>query len=275
LPHWTTYILDKYLNPVPTGVVGELFIGGIGVARGYLNRPDLTAEKFLPNPFSNELGARMYRTGDLARYLPASRGNIEFLGRIDHQVKIRGFRIELGEIEAVLSQHPGVENCVVLAREDIPGNKQLVAYIQSPTQQTLSVRDLRNFLMTKLPEYMVPASFVVLAELPHTPNGKVDRKALPAPTGRQVRTEYVPPRTPTEETLAQIWAEVLHVERVGVLDNFFELGGHSLLATQLLSKIRTAFHIDLPLRSLFNATCIEAIAIVIDKTLQDLEEIEV
>ena len=273
LPHWKTYILDKALTPVPVGVVGELFIGGLGVARGYLNRPDLTAERFLPNPFSHEPGARMYRTGDLVRWRPD--GNLEFLGRIDHQVKIRGFRIELAEIETVLSQHPAVQNCVVLAREDIPGNKQLVAYIQSSPQQPPSLSDLRTFLKTKLPEYMLPAFFVFLAQLPLTPNGKVDRKALPAPNLTRSEIGYVAPRTPTEETLAQIWAEVLHVERVGIYDNFFELGGHSLLATQLISKIRTAFHVDLPLRSLFDATCIEAMANKIDKTLQDLEEIEI
>jgi acyl carrier protein len=268
------FLLDVSSNPVPIGVPGELYIAGAGLARGYLHRADLTAEKFLPNPFSNEPGARMYRTGDLARWLPD--GNLEYLGRIDHQVKLRGFRIELGEIEAALAALPEVGEVVVLAREDAPGDKRLVAYLVMNAGHSLpETAELRNRLARSLPEYMLPAHFVFLESLPLNPNGKVDRKALPAPDITRSEKGYVAPRTPTEQTLAQIWAEVLHLERVGIHDNFFELGGHSLLVTQLISKMRTVFHIDLPLRSLFDATCIEAVASKIDKAIQDLEEIEV
>ncbi|MFH0341841.1 MAG: amino acid adenylation domain-containing protein, partial [Chromatiales bacterium] len=248
------YILDPHLNPVPIGVPGELCIGGAGLARGYLNRPELTAEKFIANPFSDEPGARLYKTGDLARYLLD--GNIEFLGRLDTQVKVRGFRIELGEIETVLNQHPGVKACAVLAREDAPGDKRLVAYVvghKAPAQG-----ELRDFLREKLPEYMLPSVFIVLDKLPVTPNGKLDRKALPAPDDSRPELEaaYVAPRTPTEETLAAIWAEVLKLEKIGIHDNFFDLGGHSLLATQVISRLRAAFAIDLPLRALFEGPTI-------------------
>ncbi len=208
-----------------------MHIGGAGVARGYLNRPELTAEKFIPDPFSAEPGARMYKTGDLARYRPD--GNIEFLGRADHQVKIRGFRIELGEIEAALGQHPAVREAVVLAREDAPGEKRLVAYVVAGARAA-DDDDLRRFLKEKLPEYMVPAVFVLLDALPLMPNGKIDRRALPAPDRSRPELDkaFVAPRTPTEELLAEIWAQLLDIERVGVHDNFFDLGGHSLLATQ-------------------------------------------
>src|SRR5688572_30251305 len=260
------YILDKTLNPVPVGVAGELHIAGAGLARGYLNRPDLTAEKFIPNPFSAEPGARMYKSGDLARYLPD--GNIEYLGRIDHQVKIRGFRIELGEIEAALATLPEVQECVVVAREDIPGDKRLVAYMVGTNLPETA--ELRNRLSQSLPQYMLPAHFIQLEQLPLNPNGKVDRKALPAPDMLRSEVGYVVPRTPIEETLAGIWAEVLKLDRVGIHDNFFELGGHSLLVTQVISRVRTAFQIELPLRDLFEATTLADLAqsIEIEQHLQ-------
>jgi amino acid adenylation domain-containing protein len=243
------YILDKHLQPVPIGVPGELYIGGDGLARGYLNRPELTSEKFIPNPFSHSKSERLYKTGDLARYL--SDGNIEFLGRIDHQVKIRGFRIELGEIEAVLNTHPQIQQVVVITTEDMAGNKGLVAYIVT-TDESLTNNQIREFLFSKLPEYMVPSAFVTLDTLPLTPNGKVDRKALPAPDGDFLRErEYVAPRTASEEIIANIFASVLGVQNVGIHDNFFELGGHSLLATQVISRLRESFQMELPLRSLF------------------------
>ena len=247
------YILDGDLNPLPIGVVGEIYIGGDGVARGYLNRPELTAEKFIPDPFSNEPGARIYKTGDLARYLPD--GNIDFLGRTDHQVKIRGYRIELGEIEAVLAQHPTIKESVVLAREDTAGDQRLVAYVVGAGGSQPSAHDLRRFLQQKLPEYMVPSAFIFLESLPLTPSGKLDRKALPAPdqTRPELEETYSPPRTPVEESLAQIWCDVLKLDQVGVHDNFFDLGGHSLTATQLISRIRDTFKLDLPLRNLFEA----------------------
>ncbi|MUH00714.1 amino acid adenylation domain-containing protein, partial [Scytonema sp. UIC 10036] len=256
------YILDKNLQPVPIGVPGELHIGGAGVARGYLNRPELTQQKFIPNPFDN---SKLYKTGDLARYLPD--GNIEYLGRIDHQVKIRGFRIELGEIEAVLSQHDNVQACCVLAREDILGDKRLVAYIIVKRPQIKpTISELRQFLKAKLPEYMIPGAFVVLESLPLTPNGKVDRRALPIPElDSTLLCQYVAPRTPTEEMLALLWAQVLKVELVGIHDNFFTLGGHSLLATQLVSRIRNMFKVELPLRELFAAATVAELA---PRTLQ-------
>ena len=257
------YILDGNLNPVPVGVSGELHISGKGLARGYLNRPDLTAEKFIPNPFSSEPGACLYRTGDLARYLPG--GNIEFLGRIDHQIKLRGFRIELGEIEAVLTSYDGVGDTVVLAREDVAGDKRLVAYIVSNREDTPTSQDLRNYLKQKLPDYMVPSAFVFLDSLPLTPNGKVDRGSLPPPNQSRPELEenYVTPRTPVEEVLADIWVEVLNLERVSIHDNFFELGGHSLLATQVIARIRSAFQIEIPLRALFEKPTVEELAIAI------------
>ena len=262
------YLLDARLNPVPVGVPGELYIGGDGVVRGYLYRPALTAERFIPDPFSEEAGARLYRTGDLARYLPD--GNIEFLGRIDHQVKVRGYRIELGEIEAVLGQQPSVRETVVLAREDEPGDKRLVAYVVPNDEHEPAVSELRRFLQKKLPEYMVPSAFVTLEALPLTPNGKVDRRTLPAPD--RVRSElegvFVAPRTPAEEVLAGIWAQVLGVEQVGVYDSFFELGGHSLLATQVVSRIRQAFQVELPLRDFFGIPTVAGLAQAIDGVSQ-------
>ena len=217
------YVLDEHLQPLPVGMPGQLYIGGDGLARGYLNRPAQTAEKFGPHPFGVE-GARLYRTGDLVRYLPD--GNIEFMRRVDHQVKLRGFRIELGEIEIALTQHEAVRECTVIVREDVEGDKRLVAYLVGKNGQELTAGELRGYLKQRLPEYMMPSAYVVLGQLPLTPNGKVDRRALPAPEQSQLEAAggFVEPRTPLEEVLANIWGEVLRLERVGVESNFFELG---------------------------------------------------
>jgi amino acid adenylation domain-containing protein len=243
------YILDEHLNPVPEGVMGEIYLGGVGLGRGYFGRVELTGERFIPNPFGKELGERMYRTGDLGRYL--SDGNIEFIGRKDHQVKVRGYRIELGEVESVLGQHPAVQQSIVIAREDESGNKQMVGYVTLKEGRSVMINELREYLKGKLPEYMVPPFIVVLDKLPLTPNGKVDRKALPAPDRRQEEGTFIAPQTPSEELLVEIYQAVLKVERVGIHDNFFGLGGHSLLATQLVSRVREVFKVELPLRTLF------------------------
>jgi amino acid adenylation domain-containing protein len=257
------YLLDAYLQPVPIGVTGELYIGGEGVARGYLGRPDLTAEKFIPDPFSEKQGGRLYRTGDLARYLPD--GNIEFLGRIDRQVKLRGFRIELGEIEAVLTQHPRVREAVALVREEVSGDKRLVAYVVLEMREAVTSSELRSFLKHQLPEYMLPSNFVWLDALPLLPNGKVDREMLPVPDGLRpdLQERFVAPRTPIEGKLAQIWAQVLSLKQVGVHDNFFELGGHSLLATQVIAQVRDVFQVELPLRRLFEGPTIVELSVAI------------
>ncbi|RKH68395.1 amino acid adenylation domain-containing protein, partial [Corallococcus llansteffanensis] len=252
-------LLDAHLRPVPVGVPGELFIGGVQVGRGYLGRAELTAERFIPDGFSDTPGARLYRTGDVARWLPD--GVIEYLGRADFQVKVRGLRIELGEIEATLEQHPAVQQAVVVAREDAAGDKRLVAYVACRGgAEAVDVRALRSRLHEKLPEYMVPSAFVLLDVLPLTPSGKVDRKALPAPEAQASTAGYVIPSTPTEEKLAALWAQVLHVPRVGATDHFFELGGHSLLATQLVSRVRAAFGVELALRTIFEAPTLEGLA---------------
>jgi acyl carrier protein len=245
------YILDRRFEPVPPGVAGELFIGGNGVVRGYLDRRSLTAEKFLPDPFSSEPGARLYRTGDLARF--RADGVIEFLGRLDHQVKVRGYRIELGEIEAVLSRHPDIAENVVVAREDGQGDKRLVAYFVNASEKTITVNDLRGYLRERLPEYMIPAAFIALPSLPLTPNGKLNRLALPAPENLrpELEVEYVAPRTEPEQIIARIWQEVLHVEKPGVNDNFFDLGGNSLLLVRVHSKLREAFAKDISLIEMF------------------------
>ncbi|MEG4234725.1 amino acid adenylation domain-containing protein [Microcoleus sp. Pol11C3] len=254
------YILDRSLQPVPIGVTGELHIGGDGLARGYLNRTELTTQKFIPNPFSNQPGSRLYKTGDLARYLPD--GNIEFLGRIDNQVKIRGFRIELGEIEAVLMQNRAVQDAVVIDQEYALNDKRLVAYVVPSQEQVLSISELRRDLKQKLPEHMIPSAFVQLEAVPLTPNGKVDRRALPVPDGTRSNLEetFVPHLTPFEEVLAGIWSEVLRLEWVGIHDNFFELGGHSLLATQVISRVREAFGVELPLHTLFEEPTLAGLA---------------
>jgi amino acid adenylation domain-containing protein len=268
------YILDKYGEPVPIGVPGELHIGGAGVGRGYFNRQALTAETFIPDPFSGKAGERLYKTGDLARYVTG--GEVEFIGRLDHQVKIRGFRIELGEIEAVLRQHAGVREAVVLAREDTPGNKRLVAYVLLREQQEDAelTTQLRNYLKARLPEHMLPSAFVVLDEFPLTPSGKLDRRALPEPleTRPALGETYLTPRTPVEETLTSIWEGILQISGIGVNDNFFELGGHSLLGTQVISRIRKAFGIELPLRTIFEKPSISEMAESIEAALKSEHE---
>ncbi|WP_223621889.1 non-ribosomal peptide synthetase, partial [Lysobacter sp. ESA13C] len=243
------YILDPQGQPVPIGVPGELYIGGVGVARGYLNRPELTAERFVRDPFSAVPEARMYRSGDLGRWLPD--GTIEFLGRNDFQVKVRGFRIELGEIESRLVAQPGVREAVVLAREDVPGDKRLIAYYLA--EEALSAQSLRTALQQELPDYMVPAAYVHLAQWPLTPSGKLDRNALPAPDGQAyTQRVYEPPQGEVETTLASIWCELLRVEQVGRYDNFFELGGHSLLAVTLMERMRRR-GLSTDVKSIFSA----------------------
>jgi surfactin family lipopeptide synthetase C len=265
----TVYVLDKDLHKVPVGIVGELYVGGSSVARGYLNQPKLTREKFIPNPFIE--GDTLYKTGDLVCRL--SDGNLQFMGRIDTQVKIRGFRIELAEIEAVLIQHSDIKQVVVIAREDEPGNKYLVAYLLSQDNQPSS-SNLRTFLKEKLPDYMIPAAFVFLEKFPLTPNGKINRHALPVPdtAQRNLEVDFVAPRTSTQQELATIWTEVIKLKKVGIYDNFFELGGHSLLATQVISRLREVFSIDFPLRYLFeNPTIAELAQRVSEQQIQQAE----
>jgi surfactin family lipopeptide synthetase A len=260
------YLLDSDLQLVPIGVAGEMYIGGDCLAKGYFNRPDLTAERFIPDPFSQDPDLRLYKTGDLARYLHD--GEIEYLGRIDHQVKIRGFRIELGEVETLLGQHPAIEQITVIVREDRPGDKQLVAYIVADPAVTPTISELQDFIAQKVPNYMVPATFVLLSTLPITPSGKVDRRALPVPeffdTVRST-AGYVAPRNSIEEQLVAIWAEVLKLESVSIYDNFFELGGHSLLATQMVMRIEAILNVSVSLRQLLIAPTIDELA----KTLCD------
>ncbi|MBD1938350.1 non-ribosomal peptide synthetase [Microcoleus sp. FACHB-68] len=278
IPDLQVYLLDNNRQPVPIGVPGEMYIGGAGVARGYLNRPELTAERFISNCFSDEPEARLYKSGDLARYLP--NGELEYLGRIDHQVKIRGFRIELGEIEAALSQHPSVEKAVVIAREDEPGNKRIVAYLVANEPlidsqgSPIKSSELRSFLKEKLPEYMVPAAFVFLGSIPLTSNGKIDRSALPTPdTSRpELESAFAAPRTPQQQQLADIWANVLGVKQVGINDNFFELGGHSLLATRLVAKVRETFQVGLPLRCLFQCPTVATLGTLIAQQAKQIDE---
>ncbi|HEY4595936.1 MAG TPA: amino acid adenylation domain-containing protein, partial [Thermoanaerobaculia bacterium] len=263
------HILDREMRPVPVGVAGELCIGGVQVARGYLSRPELTAERFVPDSRGEEPGRRLYKTGDLARHLPD--GRIEYLGRLDHQVKVRGFRIELGEIEAALNRQPGVRESVVVAREDVPGDVRLVAYVVPAAGASPAPAGLRAAAQESLPAYMVPADFVFLDSLPTTPNGKLDRRALPSPSrGRPDTTAgFVAPRTPVEETLASIWAEVLGHERVGAGDEFVALGGHSLLATQVVSRIREALGVELPLRSLFEESSLASLARAVERAMAE------
>jgi amino acid adenylation domain-containing protein len=256
----TFYILDSNRNPVADGTEGELYIGGEGLARGYFERDEMTSEKFVADPFSSQPDARMYRTGDLARYKPD--GNVEFLGRIDHQVKIRGFRIELGEIEAVLEQHAGVHQAVVVAREDTPGDKRLVAYYVPETSDSLTPVVLREHVGKQLPDYMTPSAFVKMAKFPLTPNGKVDRKALPVPRLKdfEAEAEFIAPRNETERRLVRLWEETLGVGPVSVTANFFELGGRSVLAARLFTKILRTFGKELPLSTLFRSATVEELA---------------
>jgi aspartate racemase len=270
IAHTEVYILDEKQRPVPVGVPGELYLGGDGLARGYANRSELTAEKFVPHPCSVNRGERLYRTGDMVKYLPD--GSIEFLGRRDKQVKVRGFRIELGEIEAVLGQHPQIREALVIVREDAGINdKRLVAYVVAEGEASPETAALRSYLAAKLPDYMVPQAFVLLGELPLTANGKVDRRALPAPTAGQAREngEVTGPRTETERAVAEMWREVLGVcGEVSVEDNFFTLGGHSLLATRMMSQVRKRFGVEVGLRGFFEEATVEGLARLIELAQQ-------
>jgi amino acid adenylation domain-containing protein len=284
IPDLDLYILDEELQPTPVGVPGELFVGGPGLGRGYWNRPELTAARFIADPYGREPGARLYRSGDQARHTPD--GDIEYIGRVDLQVQIRGFRVEMGEIEAALCKQPGVREAVVIAREESPGEYRLIAYVVGDGGSVLAVGDLRQGLKTLIPDYMIPQAFVMLERLPLTVNGKVDRRALPAPeAARPEETPYVEPAGETETHIAAIWREVLGVPRIGRDDDFFELGGHSLLATQAISRVREQFQVELPLRSLFEsptvrgqAECVETLRWSLAgqaATAGDREEIEI
>ena len=264
------YVLDKSLRPVPIGAAGEIFIGGEGVARGYLNRPELTSERFLPDPAGFASDARMYRTGDLGRF--GSDGRLHYLGRADHQVKLRGFRIELGEIESVLSAHPAVSQAVALVREDSPGDPRLVAYIVPAAKGSDPSADLKQAVIETLPQYMRPTAYVMLDALPLTPNGKVDRRALPAPD-RAGSREYVAPRNPIEEVVADTWQQVFKLERVGAEDDFFELGGHSLMAIQVLSRIRDQFDVEVPLVTLFESPTVAGLSLAVMERLIGAEDV--
>ncbi|MGH9499164.1 MAG: non-ribosomal peptide synthetase [Terriglobales bacterium] len=252
------YLLDSDLNPVPAGVSGELCVGGIGVARGYLNQPELTAQKFIPDPFSSEPGARLYKTGDLARSLPS--GDIEFLGRTDDQVKIRGFRVELGEIESVLGKFPGVRDAAVVAREDSNGGKQVAAYFTASNGSMPAAAELRRYLQERLPDYMVPTAFVGLSVMPLTPNGKINRRDLPPPRFEAPSETFAIATNPLQAQLVKIWEEVLGRRPIGIRDNFFELGGHSLLAARLMHRTGQALGKTLPLAMLFHAPTVEQLA---------------
>ena len=261
------YILDQHLRPVPIGASGEIYVGGAGVALKYLNRPELTASRFLKNPFSADPRERLYKTGDLGRWRVD--GNIEFLGRNDYQVKLRGFRIELGEIESRLLQHPDVEEAVVLAREVLPGQKRLVAYIRGREGTGPQTEDLVIYLKSVLPEYMVPSGFVVLQSLPLTATGKVDRRALSAiDLERQGTEQYQAPQGEVEEMLAKMWQEILQVDAVGRNDNFFEIGGHSLLAMQLVVRVRAELSIEVPISMLFECPSVRELGAQIERLRQ-------
>ncbi len=266
------YLVDREMGLVPAGISGELYAGGVGVGRGYLYDARRTAESFVPDPFGKVEGGRLYRTGDLCRYLPD--GNLEFLGRIDDQIKLRGYRIELGEIEAVLRRHSQVGEALVEARNLESGTQQLVAYVVPKTAGgDEQLQELRNYLRERLPEYMVPGAFVRLEAMPLTPNGKVDRRALPDPAVNLANSSgFVGPRSQTEQELAEVWAQLLQVEPIGVRDNFFDLGGHSLMATQLVSRILNRFAVDLKLQEVFNAPTIEGLAALIDAALIEMSD---
>ncbi|MDZ8091996.1 MAG: amino acid adenylation domain-containing protein [Nostoc sp. DedQUE05] len=254
------YILDQYLQPVPMGVPGELHIGGLGLARGYLNQPELTALKFIPNPFSKQEGDRLYKTGDLVRFLPS--GDIEYIGRIDNQVKIRGFRVELGEIEAVINQHPSVSTSIVILQEDKSGNQSLIAYATLQPDKTLTTPELRRFLQNKLLDHMLPTAFMILEALPLTSNGKVDRQALPMPDALRPELEvaYVVPQTEVEKTIASVWQKALNLEKIGIHDNFFEIGGHSLLLVTVHSQLQEILKVELSTLDLFRYPTINSLA---------------
>jgi amino acid adenylation domain-containing protein len=259
------YVLDQNLQKVAEGETGELHIGGIGLARGYLNQPELTAERFVPNPFGDQMNARLYKTGDLARRL--SDGNLEFLGRIDDQLKIRGFRIEVGEIENTLRKHPAARGVVVVGREDEPGEKKLVAYVVISNDNRPTAEELRKFLQARLPEYMVPAAFVMLKSFPLTPGGKVDRRQLPPPQFERdgADKEYVAPRTELERRLVEIWEAMLELRPIGVRDNFFELGGHSLMEMRLIAEVERRIGITLPLSTIYHTRTVESMARALER----------
>ena len=264
------YVLNGHQQPVPIGVPGELYLGGVQVGRGYYNQPELTGERFIADPFNKLFGARLYKTGDLVRHLPES--DIEFLGRIDHQVKIRGHRIELGEIKSIIRLHPAVQESVVVVREDALGDKRLTAYVRPASSFSALVSELRSILKERLPTYMVPSAFVFLDAFPVTPNGKLDRTALPPPDARSSESEelelYVPPHTPTEKVLVDIWCEFLRLKQVGVRDNFFELGGHSLMVVRIIDKINQALSVSLGVFELFQNPTVEKLARIIVTRVQ-------
>jgi acyl carrier protein len=270
IPNARIYVLGPGMSPSPAGMAGELFVGGDGVVRGYLGRPELTAEKFVPDPFGGEPGARLYRTGDRARWL--ADGRLEFMGRKDDQVKLRGFRIEPGEIEAVLREDPRVREAVVVVREDVPGEKRLVAYVVPVEEGGVGGAELRKVVGARLPDYMVPSAFVTLEWLPLNPSGKVDRRALPAPQP-EVEAAYEAPRNEIEELLCTIWMDVLggsgegRLDRVGIHDNFFERGGHSLLATQVVARIREALGVEVPLQALFGSPTVAGLSELVEQQL--------
>jgi amino acid adenylation domain-containing protein len=275
---WNTqvYILDERMEIVPVGMAGEMYVGGESLARGYLRRGDITAERFIPDPYGVEAGSRLYRTGDVARYLPT--GEIEYVGRADYQVKIRGFRIELGEIEAALSTHPSVSECVAIVRGDSSGGQRLIGYVVlREGENEVEESEIKEQLRRRVPEYMIPSRIVKLEQMPLTPNGKVDRKRLPEPGVEQRGREYEEPRTDVEKAIAEMCEELLGVERVGINDDFFELGGHSLLAMQLISRVRERFSIDLPLQRLFISPNIENLAVLVEEAIlasSDPEELD-
>jgi hypothetical protein len=274
IPDLRVYLLDRHGQPVPIGVAGEIYVGGAGVARGYLNRPELTAERFLQDPFSTEPKARMYRSGDLGKWRPD--GTIEYLGRNDDQVKVRGFRIELGEIEAQLAGHPRLKEAVVIAREDAPGEKRLVAYvIAADPDNAPRAESLREHLKGILPDYMMPTAFVALNSLPLTANGKLDRRALPAPELSSYLTrDYEPPQGEVEEALAEIWRKLLRLDRVGRNDNFFELGGNSLVATRVATHLNYRLGLEFPVRAIFENPVFTEMASFVSNEMRTAEMLE-
>lgn len=267
------YVLDDAGRPMPAGVAGELYIGGDGVARGYLNLPELTAERFLPDPFGVKGGARIYRTGDQVRW--REDGNLEFLGRLDHQIKLAGYRIELGEIETILQRYPGVEHAAVIVHQDVAGEKRLTGYIvKTAGNEVLSISEVRDYLRLRVPEYMIPSTLMILDKMPLTNSGKIDRNKLPAPETGVHSCPYVAPASEIEKHLCDIWSKVLGVERVGVNDSFFELGGHSILAIQIIRRTNQAFKVNLPMRSIFQESTVSGLAVLVEETLIETLETE-